>query len=245
MAEWALKRFWKTVAVTVADAGGWSVRLDGRPLSAPASRAPLMLPTRPLAEAIAREWQEQEDVVRPAAMPMTRFANTAQDRVAVNFAAVADTVAAYAGTDLLCYRADAPAELVARQAAAWDPLLDWAASEFGARLRTTAGVVPVAQTRDTLERLAAEVARGSAWRLTALHDLVALSGSLVIGLAVERDVRSPAEAWAISRVDEDWQVSQWGRDAEAEAAAELGRRAFEDAVRFLRLASTVDRARIP
>lgn len=244
MAEWALKRFWTNVTVAAEDDGGWTVRLDGRPLGAPVSRAPLVLPSRPLAEAVAQEWQKQEDVVRPAAMPMTRFANTAQDRVAGNFAAVAGIVAAYAETDLLCYRADAPAELVARQTEAWDPLLDWAASEFGARLNTTAGVIPMAQTRDTLDRFADEVARGSAWRLAALHDLVALTGSLVIGLAVERGVRTPAEAWSISRVDEDWQASQWGRDAEAEAAAETRRRAFDDALRFLRLQSSVDIARI-
>jgi chaperone required for assembly of F1-ATPase len=235
MAEWALKRFWTTVSVAVEESGGWTVRLDGRPLSAPVSRAPLVLPSLPLAEAVAEEWRRQEEVVRPQAMFMTRMANTAQDRVAAEFAAVAEVVAAFAETDLLCYRAEAPAELVARQAEAWDPLLDWAACEFGARLQPTQGVVPVPQAQDALGRLAAEVSRGSAWRLTALHELVALSGSLVIGLAVERKVRTPEEGWAISRIDEDWQASQWGRDAEAEAAGHRRQAEFLDAVDFLRL----------
>lgn len=237
MAEWALKRFWTNVTVAAETGSGWTVRLDGRSLSGPVSREPLVLPSRPLAEAVAQEWREQEDVVRPDAMPMTRFANTAQDRVSAEFEAVAHIVAAFAQTDLLCYRAEAPAELAARQEQAWDPLLDWAASEFGARLRATVGVLPIAQAPDALDRLAEEVARGSSWRLTALHELVVLSGSLVIGLAVERAVRTPEEAWAISRLDEDWQASQWGRDDEAEAAAQRRWRAFEDAAQFLWLAT--------
>ena len=234
MAEWALKRFWTTVSVAKGERG-WTVRLDDRQLSGPVSRAPLVLPSLSLAEAVAEEWRRQEDVVRPQAMFMTRMANTAQDRVAVDFDAIVGIVAAFAETDLLCYRADAPAELVARQAEAWDPLLDWAASEFGARLRPTEGVVPVAQPQDALARLAAEVMRGSAWRLTGLHELVALSGSLVIGLAVERGVRTPEDGWAISRIDEEWQAAQWGRDDEAEAAAKRRRAEFLDAARFLRL----------
>ena len=235
MAEWQLKRFWTTVSVAEEERG-WTVRLDDRPLSGPVSRAPLIQPSQALSETLAEEWRRQEDVVRPQAMFMTRMANTAQDRVAVDFDAVAGVVAAFAETDLLCYRAEAPAELVRRQAEAWDPLLDWAASQFGARLRPTHGVVPLAQSRDALERLASEIVRGGAWRLTGLHELVALSGSLVIGLAVEKGARTPEEGWALSRIDEAWQTEQWGRDDEAEAAADRRRTEFLDAARFLRLA---------
>ncbi len=236
MAEWQLKRFWAEVSAVAEPGGGWTVRLDGRPLSGPISRAPLLLPSRPLAEAVSEEWRRQDEVVRPAAMPMTRLSNTAQDRVAVEFEAVARIVAAFAETDLVCYRAEAPAELVARQAESWDPLLDWAASRIGARLRPTKGIVPIAQPPDALDRLAAEVGRGSAWRLTALHELVALSGSLVIGLAVERGDLTAEQGWALSRIDEDWQAAQWGRDEDAEAAAARRLGEFLEALRFLRLA---------
>lgn len=229
-----MKRFW-TEAAVAQDAAGWSVCLDGRPLRTPA-RAPLLLPAAALAEAVAAEWRRQEELVRPDEMPMTRLANTALDRVEREFAAVARIVADFGETDLLCYRAAAPPELAARQAAAWDPLLDWADETLGARLLPTTGVIPVDQPEAALDRLRAVVLAGSVWRLTALHELVSLGGSLVIGLAVERGVVTPAEGWARSRIDEEWQAAQWGRDDEADAAAERRRRAFEDAAVFLRLA---------
>jgi chaperone required for assembly of F1-ATPase len=233
MSEWAAKRFWKGATVG-EEAGGHIVLLDGRPIRTP-SRALLVLPTRALAAALAEEWDRQEEIIRPATMPMTRLANTAQDRVAPEFDAVARMVAAYGETDLLCYRAEGPAELVRRQAEVWDPLLDWAAARFGARLHPTAGVVPVAQSDAALDRLAAAVRDRSPWRLTALHEFVALTGSLVAGLAVAEGARTPDEAWTLSRIDEDWQVSQWGSDSEAEAAAARRRAEFHEAVRFDRL----------
>lgn len=229
-----MKRFWSEASVA-AEAAGWSVRLDGRPVKTPA-RAALLLPTPALAEAVAAEWRRQDDFVRPDEMPMTRLANTAIDRVEREFDAVVRIVAAFAETDLLCYRAAAPPELAALQAAAWDPLLDWAAEAYGARLVPTSGVIPVDQSEVALGRLSAEVRAGSAWRLTGLHDLVSLGGSLVIGLAVERGQVETAEGWARSRIDEDWQAAQWGRDEEAEAGADRRRRAFEEAAAFLRLA---------
>ena len=233
MSEWAAKRFWKEATVGEEE-DGHVVLLDGRPIRTP-SRAPLALPTRALAAAVAEEWDRQEEIIRPATMPMTRFANTAQDRVAPEFDAVARMVAAYGETDLLCYRAEGPAELVRRQREAWDPLLDWAAERFAARLHPTAGVVPVAQPAEALDRLAVAVMDRSPWRLTALHELVVLTGSLVAGLAVAEGVRTPEDAWTLSRIDEDWQISQWGSDSEAEAAAARRRAEFLDAVRFDRL----------
>jgi len=230
MTEWAAKRFW-TEATVAEEAGGHVVLLDGRPIRTP-SRALLALPTAHLASALAEEWNRQEDVLRPATMPMTRLANTALDRVAPDLDAVADIVAAYGETDLLCYRADRPEELCRRQREAWDPLLDWADERFGARLRLTAGVLPVAQSGRALASLSAVVQALSPWRLTALHELVSLTGSLVIGLAVAERARRPDEAWTLSRIDEDWQIAQWGGDSEAEAAATRRREEFLEAVRF-------------
>lgn len=223
MTGWAAKRFWTEVTV-VTEAGGWGIRLDARPLRTP-GKSLLVLPNPDLAEAVAGEWRAQEGRIDPRAMPWTRMSNSAIEKVAPVHAEVAEMVAAYGGSDLLCYRAEAPAELRLRQAE-WDPLLDWAAESFGARLRPTAGVMPVAQNPAALARLGAEVHALSTFALAAFHDLVALSGSLVLGLAVARDRLAPAEAWRLSRLDEDWQAEQWGVDEEAAEAAARRRADF-------------------
>ena len=123
------RRFYTSVTVSEHE-GGFGVSLDGRAIKTPA-KALLSVPTADLAGYIAAEWDAQGDRINPEAMPATRFANAAIDKVRVQFAEVADMLGAYGETDLLCYRAEAPVELTARQAAAWDPLLDWAARRFG------------------------------------------------------------------------------------------------------------------
>jgi chaperone required for assembly of F1-ATPase len=227
---WTLKRFWTEVAVAPV-AGGFAVTLDGKPVRTP-GKVPLLLPTRALAQMVAAEWQAQEGLVRPATMPATRTANTALDTLPKHRAAIVADLSGYGATDLLCYRAGEPAGLCARQAAGWDPLLDWAALRYGARLRSQVGVMPVAQDEEALAALAAEVARQDDFQLAAFHDLVQLSGSLIIALAVAEGVRSPEEAWELSRIDETWQAEQWGKDDDAEAAADLKRAAFVHASLF-------------
>lgn len=233
MTGWAAKRFWTAATAEPADAG-WTVRLDGRPVRTP-GKAPLVLPTRALAEAIAAEWDAQRETIDPRAMPLTRAANSALDKVAPQRAEVVALLAAYGATDLLCYRAEGPAELVRRQAAAWDPLLAWAAGTLGARLCTVAGVMPVDQPADSLARLAAELDALDPFALTAAHDLVALPGSLVIGLAALHGAVDLDTLWAAASVDERWQEELWGRDDEAAATAEGRRAAFREAARFLAL----------
>lgn len=233
MSDWAPKRFWTTASVE-QDGDGFGVRLDGRPVKTPA-KAPLALPTRALAEAVAAEWDAQQDKVDPTTMPFTRSANAAIDKVATQFEEVATLIAAYGGTDLLCYRAEAPEELAARQAEAWDPLLDWAADRFGARLTPTAGVMHVEQPPAALAALTDRVKELDAFTLTALHDLVGLSGSLVIGLAALENWASVDELWQKSRIDENWQEEQWGVDVEAAEQAELKKAAFEHAQNFFKL----------
>ncbi|HEU0223319.1 MAG TPA: ATP12 family protein, partial [Paracoccaceae bacterium] len=215
------------------------VRLDAAPARSPAG-APLVLPSRALAEAIALEWNRQAEEIDPDTMPLTGVANAAIDRATPSRAEIAERLSAYGLSDLLCYRAEAPQALAARQAAAWDPLLAWAAESLGARLGTTAGIVPRAQPAEALARLAARVAALEPFRLTALHDLVALSGSLVLGLAILHGRLSAAAAWPISRVDEDWQIEQWGEDEEAARAAAAKRADFLLAERFLMLLETDD-----
>lgn len=238
MSGWVAKRFWAE-ARAVEGAGGWGVALDGRMVRTPA-KAPLRLPSEALARAVAAEWQAVEGEVRPALMPLTRLANSGQDKVAPQFAAVAASVADYGGTDLLCYRAEAPAELAARQAAGWDPLLEWAASALGAPLGVTRGLMPLAQPAASLAALAARVAGFSPHELAALHDLVAIPGSLVLGLAVAEGRLAAGEAFALSRIDEVWQAELWGADAEAAESEALKRADHALAARFLQLCRSQD-----
>ncbi len=230
MSEWAAKRFWKEASVEETD-GNYAVLLDGRSVKTPA-KATLRVPTRSIAEAIAAEWQQVDEKIDPSLMPYTRSANAAIDKVSVQFQEVADMLAAYGESDLLCYRADSPEGLAARQAERWDPILDWAHQTYGGRLIPTAGIMPVTQDAAAVTALSAPLYQATPFALTAMHDLIALSGSLVLALAVTRGQLRPDEAWALSRVDEDWQSEQWGKDEEAEQAAEIKRLAFFHAAEF-------------
>lgn len=233
MSEWKARRFWKQAEAEAVE-GGWRVTLDGKPVMTP-GKLPLILPTEAFARAIAAEWEAQQDVIDPLSMPLTRAANSAIEKVTPQFDAVAGMLAAYGGTDLLSYRATEPERLHERQCAAWDPILDWAEARHGARLTTTRGLMPVAQDAEALARLRAPLDGLDAFRLTALHDLVTLPGSLVLGLAVLDGRLTAAEAHALSRVDDEFQAEGWGRDDEAETAAANRLVAMENAERLLKL----------
>lgn len=233
MSEWAPKRFWKTTETTRTE-DGHGILLDGRPVRTPA-KAVLYVPSAELAAEIATEFDAQQDRIDPATMPFTCTANSAVDKVAVQHAEVADMLAAYGDSDLLCYRADAPEELVARQAEHWDPLLAWAAETLGAPLETRMGVIHEAQDPAVLASLRNRVHAMTAFELAAFHDLVSISGSLIIGFAAKLQAM-PAEAmWDMSRLDETWQEEQWGVDEEAQELAAFKKAAFLHADRFLRL----------
>lgn len=227
------RRFW-TKAEAVATEDGWTVALDGRPIRTPAA-APFRAPTEQLARAVAAEWDAQPDRPDPARLPLTRAVNTALDRVAPQRAKVAEAVAAYAASDLLCHRAPHPRELIDRQTALWDPPLAWAAERHGARLILAEGVMPVDQPPEAVAALARAVADLDAFRLTALHELTALSGSLVLALAVADGALSAEDAWDRAVLDETFQAEQWGDDAEALAARAARRAAFLAARDFLDL----------
>ena len=233
MSEWKARRFWTSAGTRAVDSG-WEVILDDRPLRTPGKR-PLVLPTRALAEALAVEWDAQGDVIDPNAMPLTRAANSAIEKVAPQFHGVATMLAEYGGTDLLSYRAEEPEALVRAQAEGWDPLIDWSATELRAPLRITHGVIPVPQDPAVLLKLQAEIASLDAFALTALHDLVTLPGSLILGLAVLRGRLDAETAWNLARIDEEFQADRWGRDEDADLAAQGRLEAMRNAERFYRL----------
>ncbi|MHA1569115.1 MAG: ATP12 family chaperone protein [Alphaproteobacteria bacterium] len=230
-----MKRFYEQVG-TDRGAAGWEVHLDGRAVRTPA-KAPLVLPGAALAEAIAGEWAAQEETVDPAAMPLLRLACTAIDRVAPRRDGVIDEIAAFGGSDLLCYRATEPDALVARQDAAWQPLLDWAAARLDARLRVTVGVAPVAQPDDALAALRAAVAGRDDMTLSGLHALAAATGSLILSLAILEGEIAADAVWGAAQLDEDWQIEKWGEDAEATAQRSALRADIDATLRFLALAA--------
>jgi chaperone required for assembly of F1-ATPase len=228
-----MKRVYKAATSGRAE-GGWHVAIDGRPMRTP-GRNPLIVPSAALAAAIAAEWDAQQDEVRPATMPLTRLAATAIDRTGPQRHRVVDEVANYAGTDLVCYRADHPPALAARQQAVWQKLLDWATARYDAALRVTTGVVPTTQSEAALLAFATAVAAQDDFALTALHTLTAACGSLVIALALLEGEVDAAAAFAASQLDESFQIEAWGEDAEATARRQALAADIEAAARFVAL----------
>ena len=225
-----MKRFW--INVTLDD--GRAVSLDGKPVRTP-GRVPLALPTEALAEAVAGEWRTVEGEIDPRAMPLTGLANAAIDRVGADPALFARGLAVYAESDLLCYRADAPDDLVARQQAAWDPLLDWARARYDVHLETATGILHRAQPAATLTRLGEAIATRDAFALAALSPIVTIGGSLIAALALAENAATPEQVWDAITLDEDYQAERWGRDPLAAAGIEARRRDFDAGVRMLEL----------
>jgi chaperone required for assembly of F1-ATPase len=213
------QRFYNRTHTGDASERGVAILLDGKPVLTPSRRA-LAAPSRALAQAIAAEWDAQTDVIDPARMPLTRLANAVIDAVSETPQPVADEVAKYIGTDLLFYRAEAPAGLIEKQGQAWDPVLAWAREKFGARFVLAQGVVYVPQPHEAVAVARAAIPT-EPWRLGAVSSITTLTGSGLLALALAHDALVADAAWAAAHVDEDWQMSQWGRDELA-----LKRRAF-------------------
>jgi chaperone required for assembly of F1-ATPase len=217
------RRFYKTVAIAAGE-NGYALHLDDKPARTPAGRA-LAAPVPELARALAEEWAAQGEHIDPAQMPRTRLANTIIDGVAAARGQVAAEIRKYLGSDLVFYRAEAPAPLRARQAQHWDPIVAWARQALGADFKLGAGVVHIAQPAAALAAAGAappdDAIQDDDWRLGALHAATTLTGSALIALALMRGVITAEAAWAAAHVDEDWNMEQWGRDEIA-----LQRRAF-------------------
>ena len=224
-----MKRFYKEVKV--ADG---AILLDGKPVKTPA-RAELRLPTPALAEAVAAEWRGQEEEIDPRTMRLTGLSNAAIDRVMPDMPAFVRPLAAYAESDLLCYRADSPAELIARQAEAWDPLLDWARRRFDAHFAVTSGIVHAPQPDATIARLGEALAAYDAFHLAGLAPIITIGGSLVTALALVEGEVDPDSAFDLTHLDELWQARRWGEDKLALDARAIRKRDFMAAAELLDL----------
>jgi chaperone required for assembly of F1-ATPase len=228
-----MKRFYKEAALAPAE-GGHEILLDGRQVKTPA-RAPLTLPSLPLAQAVAEEWNAQGQDIDPRSMPFTGLANAAIDRVGSDRTAFARGLALFGESDLLCYRAEAPAALVARQSELWDPFLAWARRRYDVNFEVVTGIMHRPQPAHTIEQLGHAVSARGAFELAGLAPLVTISGSLVIALALVEEAVDLDTAWNAASLDEQWQIEQWGEDAEAASRLASRRAEFEAGYAFLKL----------
>lgn len=226
------KRFYKSVTVE-RGVEGHEIHLDGKPVRTPA-RTVVSLPNEAAAKLIADEFDAQAETIEPVTMPVTRLVNTAIDGVASESEAVFEDILRFASSDLLCYRAESPEGLVTKQADAWDPVIDWARNELGARFRLAEGVVHVEQPREATGAIAIHLRpRQDPLRLAALHLMTSITGSALLAVAVEAGALDAEAAWAAAHVDETWQEDHWGIDSEAIARRNARKRDFMSAVNLI------------
>ncbi|MBD9372508.1 ATPase [Rhizobium sp. ARZ01] len=214
------KRFYKDVSIGQTS-DGYGVLLDGRAVRTPAKR-PLAVASPALAERLKAEWDAQAEEIDPAKMPVTRLVNTALDGVADNQQAVFDEIVRFAGTDMICYRADSPERLVERQREGWDPVLDWAAATLGARFILAEGVMHQEQPPPAIAAFAAALEKfDSPLALACIHTVTTLTGSAILALAFAHGRLDAETVWKLAHIDEDWQIEHWGTDEEAFRRREL------------------------
>ncbi|PKU21882.1 ATP12 family chaperone protein [Telmatospirillum siberiense] len=233
-----MKRFY-TEAAVMPHGEGLAIALDGKAVRTPAGQL-LLAGHADLAEAIAAEWRGQGEEILPHSMPLCQLLSTALDRVIPNRFVIVEQLMNYAGTDLLCYRAESPRDLVERQERVWQPLIDWVLVAFGVEMQVTRGVIPISQPTEAIAALENTVAGYDPLRLTALQSAVPATGSLVLGLALVEERLTAEEAFAISQLDETYQTELWGEDPEAARARAALRRDIAAASRFLELSVRKD-----
>lgn len=225
------KRFYKSVSVT--DQLG--IALDGRSVKTPL-KAALILPNQALAEAVAAEWDAQVDVINPHAMPLTKLANTAIDRAIPERPKIAAEILEFAGSDMVCYRAESPAGLVQRQTTHWDPIIAWAKADLKVGFAAVSTITHKRQSPAALQAMEAHITSLEPFSFVAVHNLTTLTGSALLAAMVASGKIPLDAAWLAANVDEDWQIETWGEDTEA-AARRAGRlKEFSACVRLVNLA---------
>ena len=233
MSEWKQKRFWKNVRVVSSEAG-YFVKLDNKILKTPAKRQ-MLLPTEALAKKVASEWDEQIEEIDPSKMPFTKSSNAALDKVSEQFEEISALLGEYGDTDLLYYRADSPLELQKLQETGWDPIVKWAENTFKVQINCGTGIVYIPQNEKLFSEMQLKISDLSIFELTAFYDMVSITGSLILGLAIINGRLSAEEAYQLSRVDELWQFEQWGEDEEAQVASNLKNAAILHSEEFFSL----------
>lgn len=229
-----LKRFYKKASLKPVK-GGWLVLLDGKELKTPAKNT-LLITSEPLAKAIVDEWNGQGEYIEPDSMPLTKYANTALDRVAPRRGAIIDEIVAFASSDLVCYRADTPQGLVDMQSALWNPVLDWAQKTHNLGFVCVAGIIYATQPEITLVGLYNLLEQETDSALNAIYNLTTLTGSALIALAVCHGAIQADFAWQAAHADEDWNIRQWGSDADAAERRALRRAEFDGILAYHGLA---------
>jgi len=235
MSEWKIKRTWEIVAVQRSEVG-FSVTLDDQPIITPAKNT-LLLPSSSLANRVANEWKEQNNEIIPAEMPFTRLSNSAIDKVSSQFKEVADILSEFGETDLFYYRASSPAELVEKQKIAWDPFLDWVNTSMNVRINVSSGVMFIDQDDDEMVKLKAPIYNMTPFQLAGFHEIVTISGSLIGAYAFVEKAFTADQVWSASRIDEEWQIEQWGSDEEATATSGKKYHDFKIGCEFFQLSS--------
>jgi chaperone required for assembly of F1-ATPase len=225
------RRFYQSASV--ADLGeGFGVKLDARTLKTPGGAA-FIAPARALAELCAGEWDEQSELIVPASMPISQLAFATVDWTAKNRDQLVNYIAGFAETDLCCHRAEAPADLAARQTEAWDPIVTWGASALGASLPVVNGVIAARVDANAIAALRNHAAMLDDFRLTALSQSTSLAGSALIGFALVRGALDADQAFQAAALDNLWSLERWGEDEEARARLDRHRKEFEDIARFI------------
>ncbi|MDA0361967.1 MAG: ATPase [Proteobacteria bacterium] len=234
MTEWAAKKFWSEVRVARSEVGsGFRIFLDDKPLNTPAKN-PLILLSKEMANALASEWLKQVEKIDPSKMPFTRFANSSIDKVRFQMDDVVRLISDYGDSDLICYRAESPRSLIACQEMGWDPLVKWAEQELKVSVKVFKGIMHFPQSNETLNQLEKRVRLLTEFQLAGFHDLVSLSGSLILSFALVYGHISCLDAWNLSRIDEIWQIENWGEDEDAQKMVEKKFEAFSKAATFYR-----------
>ncbi|MEL6878045.1 MAG: ATP12 family protein [Pseudomonadota bacterium] len=230
-----MKRFYDAVDIRAAeDNVGWQITLDGRGLKT-VRGTPQLLPSKSLAEAMAREWSEQSENLDTTRFVFRDMADYAIDVVS---GARDETVAkliAYAETDTLCYRADPEDALFARQQEVWEPLLGQLEAQDGVSFTRVSGIVHKPQSAETLTALRQRIEGESPFALAALESMAALSASLSIAILASAPDADAESLWRAACLEEEWQADLWGRDYEAEERRAKRRGDFLAAQDFLEL----------
>ena len=237
-----VKRFYDVVAWRQCE-GGFEITLDDRPVHTP-GRQRIVVPSERLADEIAGEWRGQSGEVRPDTMPITRLVTTAIDRVAERRDDVMADLASFAASDLVCYRADGPTELVTFQATHWQPLVDWAGRRYNAAMTVTSGIMPIDQPVDAVDALASALVPLTDFELMAVHAVTVATGSLIVGLAVIEGEIAGEAAWRAGMADEHYMAEVWGEDEEAKCRLEALREEILMAERLLHLLGRLPTAKL-